>query len=273
MKQQGFVAGQNVQIEYRYANNQNGRLRALAAELLGRSLAAIVGDTISAIQLKAATTIVPIIFATGGDPVATGLVSSLNRPSGNVTGVVFYATLLGAKQLDLLRQVAANAAITVVLISRTSPSVEAERSDVEAAARAVGQQLVVVDVSSENEIDKAFATFIRGGAGVLLIGGGTLLTSNGDRIIALAARHALPAIYPHREEALAGGMMSYGASTADAYRQAGIYAGRILKGEKPADLPVVQASKFELVLNLKTIKALGIQVPPTLLALADEVIE
>jgi putative ABC transport system substrate-binding protein len=273
LKEQGFVEGQNVQIEYRYADDEKERLRNLATDLLARPLAVIVADTIAAIQIKAAATTVPLIFASGGDPVAAGLVTSLNRPGGNVTGVVFFATLLGAKRLELLRRAVPNAAMIGVLTSRTSPNVEAERGDVEAAALALGQQLSVVDVNREDELDTAFATFIRSEARALLIGSGTLLTTNRARIIALAARHALPAIYPHREEALDGGMMSYGASVADAYRQAGIYAGRILKGEKAADLPVMRSSKFEFVLNLGTTKALGIEIPPTLLALADEVIE
>jgi putative ABC transport system substrate-binding protein len=273
LKEQGFVEGQNVQIEYRYADDETERLRNLTTDLLARPLAVIVADTIAAIQIKAAATTVPLIFASGGDPVAAGLVTSLNRPGGNVTGVVFFATLLGAKRLELLRRAVPNAAMIGVLTSRTSPNVKTERGDVEAAALAVGQQLTVVDVTREDEFDTAFVTFIRSGARALLIGSGTLLTTNRARIIALAARHALPAIYPHREEALDGGMMSYGASVADAYRQAGIYAGRILKGEKAADLPVMRSSKFEFVLNLGTTKALGIEIPPTLLALADEVIE
>jgi putative ABC transport system substrate-binding protein len=273
LKEQGFVEGQNVQIEYRYADDEKERLRNLATDLLARPLAVIVADTIAAVQIKAAATTVPLIFASGGDPVAAGLVTSLNRPGGNVTGVVFFATLLGAKRLELLRRAVPNAAMIGVLTSRTSPSVEAERGDVKAAALAVGQQLTVVGVTREDEFDTAFVTFIRSGARALLIGSGTLLTTNRARIIALAARHALPAIYPHREEALDGGMMSYGASVADAYRQAGLYAGRILKGEKAADLPVMRSSKFEFVLNLGTTKALGIEIPPTLLALADEVIE
>ena len=273
MKQQGFVEGQNIQIEYRYADDEKERLWDLTTDLVARPLAIIVADTIAAVQIKAAATTIPLIFASGGDPVAAGLVTSLNRPGGNVTGVVFFATLLGAKRLELLRRVVPNAAIIGLLTSRTSPNVEAERGDVEAAALAVGQQLTVADVSHEDELDTAFAILIRSGASALLIGSGTLLTSNRDRIVALAARHALPAMYPHREEALDGGMMSYGASVGDAYRQAGIYAGRILKGEKAADLPVMRSSKFEFVLNLGTAKTLGIEIPPTLLALADEVIE
>jgi putative ABC transport system substrate-binding protein len=273
LKEQGFVEGRNVQIEYRYADDEKERLRNLATDLLARPLAVIVADTIAAIQIKAAATTVPLIFASGGDPVTAGLVTSLNRPEGNVTGVVFFATLLGAKRLELLRQAVPNAAMIGVLTSRGSPNVEAERADVEAASLAIGQQLTVVEVNREDEFDAAFVTLIASGARALLVGSGTLLTTNRARIIALAARHALPAIYPHREGALDGGMMSYGASVADAYRQAGIYAGRILKGEKAADLPVMRSSKFEFVLNLPTAKALGIDIPPTLLALADQVIE
>jgi putative ABC transport system substrate-binding protein len=273
LKEQGFVESQNVQIEYRYAENENERLRALATDLLARPLAVVVADTIAAIEIKAAATRVPLIFASGGDPVAAGLVTSLNRPGGNVTGVVFFATLLGAKRLELLRQVVPNASLIGVLTSSTSPNVVAERADVEAAALAMGQQLTVVDVIREEELDAAFGTFIQSGAKALLIGSGTLLTSNRNRIVALAARHSLPAMFPHREEALDGGMMSYGASVSDAYRQAGIYAGRILKGEKPADLPVMRSSRFEFVLNLGTTKRLGIEVPRNVLALADQVIE
>jgi putative ABC transport system substrate-binding protein len=273
LKEQGFIEGQNVQIEYRYADDDQARLRDLAGDLLARPLAVIVADTIAALQIKAATTTLPLIFASGGDPVASGLVSSLNRPGGNVTGVVFFATQLGAKRLELLRQVVPDAAIFGVLTSRTSPSVEAERADIESAARALGQQVAVVEVNRPDEFEAAFASLIRSGARALLVGSGTLLTTHRAKIIALAARYAIPAIYPHREEALEGGMMSYGASTADAYRQAGIYAGRILKGEKAADLPVMRASKFDFVLNLGTARALGLNIPPTLLALADEVIE
>src|SRR6202011_1548381 len=191
LKEQGFVEGQNVQIEYRYADDQKERLRALTTDLLARPLAVIVADTIAAIQIKAAATTVPLIFASGGDPVAAGLVTSLNRPGGNVTCVVFFATLLGAKRLELLRRAVPNAAMIGVLTSRTSPNVEAERGDVEAAALAVGQQLTVVDVNREDEFDTAFVTFLRSGARALLIGSGTLLTTNRARIIALAARHAL----------------------------------------------------------------------------------
>jgi putative ABC transport system substrate-binding protein len=216
---------------------------------------------------------VPIVFGTGGDPVRQGLVVSLNRPGGNVTGVVFFTTELGAKRLELLRQLVPKATTIAMLMNPNSPNFAAERSDAQAAAQAIGQQLVILDVSNDRDIETAFATLINRGAGALLIGSGTFLTSNAERLVALAARYGLPAIYPQREAALAGGLMSYGTSLTDAYRQIGVYTGRILKGEKPAELPVVRSTKFEFVLNLKTVKALGLDVSPTLLALADEVIE
>jgi putative ABC transport system substrate-binding protein len=273
LKELGFVEGQNVAVEYRYADNQVGRLPALVADWLGRPVAVIVGDTIAAIPVKAATATVPIVFGTGGDPVTQGLVASLNRPGGNATGVVFFATQLAAKRLELLRQLVPKATTIAMLMNPNSPNFAAERSDAQAAAQAIGQQLVILDVSNDRDIETAFATLMNRGAGALLVGSGTFLTSNAERVVALAAREGLPAIYPQREAALAGGLMSYGTSLTDAYRQIGVYTGRILKGEKPAELPVVRSTKFEFVLNLKTVKALGLDVPPTLLALADEVIE
>jgi ABC-type uncharacterized transport system substrate-binding protein len=273
LKELGFVEGQNVAVDYRYADNQVDRLPALVADLLGRPVAVIVGDTIAAIPVKAATATVPIVFGTGGDPVRQGLVVSLNRPGGNVTGVVFFTTELGTKRLELLRQLVPKATTIAMLMNPNSPNFAAERSDAQAAAQAIGQQLVILDVSNDRDIETAFATLINRGAGALLIGSGTFLTSNAERLVALAARYGLPAIYPQREAALAGGLMSYGTSLTDAYRQIGVYTGRILKGEKPAELPVIRSTKFEFVLNLKTVKALGLDVPPTLLALADEVIE
>jgi putative tryptophan/tyrosine transport system substrate-binding protein len=269
----GFTEGQNIAIEYRYADSQRGRLPGLVAELIRLPVAVIVANTIAALAAKAATTTVPIVFVTGSDPVVDGLVDSLNRPGGNVTGVSFLSAATGTKRLDLLRQLAPTAATVAILVGTDTLEGRVERRDVEQAAQALGQQLVIANVRSEGELDAAFTTIVGRGAGALLVGSGPLMFVNRKRIVALAARHALPTVYSLREFVVAGGLMSYGASIADAYRQAGIYAGRILKGEKPADVPVMQSEKFELVLNLKTAKALGLQIPENLLALADEVIE
>lgn len=273
LKEAGFVEGQNVAIEYRYADNQRDRLPVLTADLIRRPVAAIVGDNIAAIAAKTATTTVPIVFATGGDPVRDGVVASLNRPGGNVTGVVFFGGELGAKRLELLRQLVPKATTIAVLVVPNNPSSEAERRDLQAAALAIGQQLIILDVSNAREIETAFATAVERGASALLVGTTAFLNSNRERVVTLAAHHRLPAMYAQSEPVVAGGLMSYGASLAEAYRQVGIYAGRILKGEKPADLPVMRSTKFELVLNLKTARTLGLEVPPMLLAIADEVIE
>jgi len=273
LKDAGFVEGQNVAIEYRSAENHLDRLPALVADLIRRPVAVIVGNNIAARAAKAATTAVPIIFAYGGDPVKDGFVASLNRPGGNVTGAVFIQGVLGAKRLEQLRQIVPKATTIAVLINPNSAEAEAERSDVQAAAQALGQPLIILDVSNDRDIDAAFATFVQRGAGALLVGTGSFTYSHRERIVAMAARHALPASYGLREFADAGGLMSYAASITDAYRQAGIYTGRILKGEKPADLPVMQSTKFEFVINLKTAKTLGLTVPQSLLVAADEVIE
>jgi len=268
----GFNEGQNVAVEYRYADNQRERLPGLVAELIRLPVAVIVANNIAALAAKAATTTVPIVFATGSDPVVDGLVDSLNRPGGNVTGVSFVSGLLGPKRLEMLRQLVPTAATIAILVGTDTLEVRIERRDVELAAQALGQQLIVVPVTSEGEFDGAFTSIVERGAKALVVGTGPFLTPNRERIAALAARHAIPAIYAFREFVEAGGLMSYGASFVEGYRQAGIYAGRVLKGEKPADLPVMQSTNFELVINLKTAKALGLTIPPSLLARA-EVIE
>ena len=273
LREAGFVAGQNVAVEYRYAENQRDRLPALVAELLGIPVAVLVVNSGAAAAAKAATTTVPIVFAAGADPVKDGLVASLNRPGGNITGVSWLGAQVGAKRLELLRQIVPKTTTIGMLEDLNSPGTEAERTDVQAAAQAIGLQLIIIDVNNDRDIETAIASFVQRGAGALLVGAGAFLTSKRKNIAALAARHAIPAMYVEREGAVAGGLMSYGPSQSEAYRQAGIYAGRILKGEKPADLPVMQSTKFEFVLNLKTAKALGLTVPMIMQMTADEVIE
>ena len=273
LKESGFVEGQNVAIEYRSDENQTERLPLLVADLLRRQVALIVGDTPAALAAKAATTMVPIVFVTGLDPVRRGLVTSFNRPGGNVTGVSFISVDLAAKQLGLLRELRPGAARIAVLVDSKFPTTESFVSEVRAAASAMGQQIEVLYVSSDREIETAFATIVQRGAGALLGGVGGFLLSQRERIVALAARHRIPAIHVSRDYVAAGGLMSYAPDRTDAFRQAGIYAGRILKGEKPSDLPVQDTTRYELIINLKTAKALGLEVPPTMLARADEVIE
>ena len=272
LKETGFVKGKNVAIEYRYADNQLDRLSVLMGDLVRLPAAVIVVNGPAAQVAKDATTTVPIVFVTGADPVKDGLVASLNRPSGNITGVTFLVGQLGAKRLELLRQLVPKATTIGVLVN-PGPETEVERKDLQVAAQAIGQQLIILDVSNARDIETAFSTFVQRGAGALLVGSGPFLTSHRAQLVALAARDVLPAAYDLREYVVAGGLMSYGTSITDAYRQVGIYTSRNLKGEKPADLPVMQSTKFEFVINLKTAKALNLTVPQIMQMTADEVIE
>jgi putative ABC transport system substrate-binding protein len=274
LKEAGFVEGQNVAIEYRWAENQYDRLPALAADLVRRRVAVIAtSGTPAALAAKAATTTIPIVFNSGGDPVALGLVASLNRPGANVTGSANLAAELAPKQLQLLRELIPNTALFGVLADPAFPSTPSIIADLRTAARTLGLNLVVVDARTDSDIETAFATFSQQHVGAVLVGLSTFDLQRIEQSPALAARHALPAVFPYREFALAGGLMSYGTSLGYTYHQVGIYTGRILKGEKPADLPVQQVTKLELVINLKTAKALGLTIPETLLATADEVIQ
>jgi len=270
LQETGYVEGQNVATEYRFAENDRDKLTALVKDFIHRPVAVIVGNLIAALAAKAASTTVPIVFATGTDPVKDGLVTNLNRPGGNVTGVSFFAAAVGAKRLEQLRQLVPSATTIGVLEATDNPE---DRKDVEVAARAIGQQLIVLSASNASEIRAAFETFVRRGVGALIITSSAFTFSNRDEIVALAAQYKLPASYGVRENATAGGLISYGASITDAYRQVGVYAGRILKGEKPGDLPVIQSTKFEFVINLKTAKKLGLTVPLIMQMTADEVIE
>jgi putative tryptophan/tyrosine transport system substrate-binding protein len=269
----GFLEGQNVAIDYRWAEDQPDRLPAIAAELVQRRVAVIVATGIAVPALKAATAAIPIIFVTGYDPVRTGFVTSLSRPGGNVTGVVFTITDLVAKRLGLLHELVPKAAIIAVLLDPNQLDVEVELREAEAAGRALGRQILIVKATSDHEFKAAFATIMQAGASALLVGGGPVFINRRRQLVALAVRYALPASFPTRDYPEAGGLMSYGASISDAYRRAGTYAGRIIKGEKPGDLPVELASKFDLIINLATAKAIDFEIPPSLLARADEVIE
>ncbi len=275
LKEAGYVDGQNVIIEFRWAEGHYDRLPGMAADLVRRKVAvlAATGGAPSVVAAKAATSTIPIVFTTGVDPVRNGFVTSLSRPGGNITGVSLFVTQLEGKRLGLLRVLVPRAQLIAVLLNPNRPDYTNQLREVQEAARAIGQEIHIVPASNESAIDAAFVTAVQFHAGAMLVGGDPFLNSQRDKIIALAARHSIPAIYEQREHALAGGLMSYGTNLRDGYRQAGVYVARILKGEKPGDLPVVQSTKFDFVINLKTAKALGIEVPPNLSAEADEIIE
>jgi putative ABC transport system substrate-binding protein len=274
LKETSYIEGENVAIEYRWADGQNERVPALVAELVRRPVRVLVAANNVVIQTaKAATSTIPIVFVSGDDPLNLGFVSSLSRPVGNVTGVTFYAGTLIAKQLELLREVVPQASIIGMLVNPTSPATAVQIKEAEMAARTLGWRIHVVTAGNEREFDKAFASFVQQRADALIVGGDALFAGRRKRLVELAARYALPAVYVARAFVDAGGLMSYGSSMTDAYRQAGIYAGRILQGAKPSDLPVQQPTKFEFVLNLKTAKTLGVDVPLFLQQRADEVIE
>ncbi|HEV2548540.1 MAG TPA: ABC transporter substrate-binding protein [Stellaceae bacterium] len=275
LSETGYVEGRNVTIEYRGAEGQYDRLPALAADLARRQVDVIAayGGTASALAAKAATSSIPIVFATAVDPVEFGFVANFNRPGGNLTGVTILSVELGAKLFEMLHELVPRATVVALLVNPTSPFAESLSRDAQAAAGALGLQLHVVQASTQRDFDPVFTTLVQLRAGTLVIGGDTFLGSRREQIAALALRHLVPAIEPSREFPAAGGLLGYGPSIKDAWRLAGVYVGRILKGEKPADMPVQQVTKVELVINLKTAKALGLEVPATLLARADEVIE
>jgi putative tryptophan/tyrosine transport system substrate-binding protein len=271
----GFAEGRNVTVEYRWANNQHDRLPALTAELVDRRVAVIVtgGATAAALAAKAATSDIPIVFTIGADPVKFGLVDSMSRPSGNVTGVSFLANAVVTKQLQLLQALLPPSSVIGVVVNPNNPNTVSDTGDTKVAAASLRLQIHIINVAAERDVDAAFDDLARVRAAGFLVFPDTLFIDVRGRLAEIAAARKLPAIYSNRLYVEAGGLMSYGSSPIDAFREAGIYTGRILRGEKPSDLPVVQPTKFELVINFKTAKALGLDLPPTLLALADEVIE
>jgi len=273
-RQVGYVEGRNVAIEARFAEGQFDRLPALAADLVRRQVAAIVANgPAPARAAKAQSNTIPIVFGMGEDPVKEGLVASLNRPDGNITGYTNFANQLIGKRMGLLREIVPNATKLALLVNPDNPNAEPDMKGAQASADALGRQLRVLTAKTERDFEEAFAAIVQEQVGGLLVGVDALFEVNREQLAALALRHGIPAIFPHRDYPASGGLMSYDASTAEMYRQVGIYTGRILKGEKPANLPVLQPTKFELVINLKTAKALGLEIPPGMLAIADEVIE
>jgi len=272
LNEMGFVEGQNVLVEQRWADNQLDQLPALAADLV-RQAAMIVSNGPAVEVVRSAAADIPIVFVIGGDPVALGLVTSLNRPGGNLTGVTFFSNRLGAKRVEMMRELVPGTSVIAALVDPNFPEAVVESRDVEEAGRTIGRKIVPVNAGSEREFDTAFASIVQAGAGALVVIGSPFFTSKSQTLVALSARHAIPTIYDLRDYVAAGGLISYSTSFTDAYRQAGVYAGRILKGEKPANLPVLLPTKFELVINLKTAKTLGITVPLIMQMTADDVIE
>jgi putative ABC transport system substrate-binding protein len=274
LSETGFVEGQNVHIAFRWAEGQYERLPSLAADLVSRRVAVITAlSSPAALAAKAATSTIAVIFHAGIDPVRAGLVPSLNRPSGNVTGVTFFSTALEQKRLGLLRELIPQADRIAVLLNPNYPDADVQLKDVQEATRGIGQRILILTATKDNEIDTAFATIGQQRVGALMVCADPFFDVRRERIVALSTRHHVPAIYHWREYVVAGGLLSYGASLTESYREVGLYAGKILKGAKPADLPVLQPTKFELVINMKTARALGLEIPPMLLARADEVIE
>jgi putative tryptophan/tyrosine transport system substrate-binding protein len=276
LRDSGYIEHQNVAIEYRWAENRYDRLPAMVSDLIGRQVAVIAatGGSVTALTAKAATATIPIVFLMGDiDPVRAGIVTSLNRPGGNVTGISVPFSILGGKRLELLHDLVPNTTTFGMLVNSVSPDTSAQVRDAEETVRLLGLRLLIQNAATDAEITAGFATLAKQGAGALLIGADPFLTSRVDQLVALAAQHALPTIYPNREIPSAGGLMSYGPNLVDSYRQAGIYTGSILKGVKPADLPVLQPTKWEFVINLRTAKALGVDFPPKLLVFAEDVIE
>jgi putative ABC transport system substrate-binding protein len=273
LSETGYAESQNVSIDFRWAEGQSDRLPALASELVHRPVDVIAALGESGPAAKAATTTIPIVFGTGGDPVEAGLVASLNRPGGNITGATFLTAVLGAKRLGLLRELVPGAPVVALLADPNKFVGQVQIRDVQEAARALGQSLVVLDGGTDERIETAFAALAPQHVAALLVGADPFFDTRRERLVALASQHRMPAIYQFREYAVAGGLMSYGTSITDMYRLVGLYVGRVLKGEKPTDLPVMQVTKFELVINLATAKALGVKISDNLLSLADEVIE